>query len=133
MSTTKMPRLTKQRKVILEELRKVDTHPTADEVFAMVRSKLPKISLGTVYRNLEIMSTEGLIQKIDYTGGQKRFDGNPEVHAHVRCVECGRVGDVHHAPHSNLAELAGRTEFTILGCRLDYYGLCPKCAEARSN
>ncbi|MBW2706713.1 MAG: transcriptional repressor, partial [Deltaproteobacteria bacterium] len=48
--------MTRQRQVILEELRKVDTHPSADEVYEMVRKRLPRISLGTVYRNLEILS-----------------------------------------------------------------------------
>jgi len=57
-------RMTRQRRIILEELRKVDSHPTADEVYEMVRRQLPRISLGTVYRNLEILSREGLIQKV---------------------------------------------------------------------
>ena len=56
-------RMTRQRKVILEELCKVDTHPSADEVYALVRKRLPRISLGTVYRNLEILAESGDIQK----------------------------------------------------------------------
>ena len=54
--------MTRQRMIILEELRKVDTHPSADEVYEMVRKRLPRISLGTVYRNLEILSKTGEIQ-----------------------------------------------------------------------
>ncbi|MDP2646297.1 MAG: transcriptional repressor [Desulfobacterales bacterium] len=52
-------RMTAQRKIILEELRKVDTHPCADEVYAMVKKPLPRVSLGTVYRNLEILCRLG--------------------------------------------------------------------------
>ena len=55
--------ITKQRQVILEELKKTASHPTADEVFLMVRQRLPRISLGTVYRNLELLSENGTIQK----------------------------------------------------------------------
>ena len=87
-------RMTKQRQVILEELRKVKTHPTADDMYQMLRKKMPKISLGTVYRNLEILSESGIIQKLDVGGTQKRFDGDISIHSHVRCVDCGRVGDI---------------------------------------
>ena len=65
-------KLTKQRKVILEELRKLKTHPSADEIYNIVRERLPRISLGTVYRNLEILSDAGVILKLDVAGSQKR-------------------------------------------------------------
>ena len=65
-------RLTSQRKIILEELRAVHTHPTADEVYNLVRKKMPRISLGTVYRNLEVLSTLGLVRKLENTTRQKR-------------------------------------------------------------
>jgi Fur family ferric uptake transcriptional regulator len=67
--------MTRQRKVILEELRNVDTHPSADEIYEMVRKRLPHISLGTVYRNLEILSETGAIQKLELGCAQKKFDG----------------------------------------------------------
>ena len=57
--------MTRQRQIILEELRKVVTHPSADEVYEMVRKRLPRISLGTIYRNLEILSENGDIQKLE--------------------------------------------------------------------
>ena len=59
----KTMRLTNQRQVILEELRKVKTHPTAGELYDMVRVRLPRIGLGTVYRNLELLSSSGIIKK----------------------------------------------------------------------
>ena len=55
-------RITKQRQVILEELRKLNTHPSADEIYKVVRRRLPRISLGTVYRNLEVLVQMGEIQ-----------------------------------------------------------------------
>ena len=73
-------RMTQQRQVILEELRNVNTHPSADEIYEMVRKRLPRISLGTVYRNLEILCASGEIQKLEAGGSIKRFDGNPRNH-----------------------------------------------------
>ena len=57
--------MTRQRMVILEELKRVRSHPTADELYGMVRDRLPKVSLATIYRNLDMLAREGIIQKID--------------------------------------------------------------------
>jgi len=85
-------RLTNQRRIILEELKSVTTHPTADEIYGMVRQKMPRISLGTVYRNLEVLSSLGLVRKLENAAGQKRFDGDVSPHHHIRCEVCGKVG-----------------------------------------
>ena len=122
-------RMTQQRKVILEELRKVDTHPSADEVYEMVRKRLPRISLGTVYRNLEILSRSGEIQKLEIGCNLKRFDGIAENHYHIRCLHCDRVID---APEGfDVAvnhELVNPNGFKILGHRLEFIGICPECS-----
>ena len=126
-------RMTRQRKVILEELQKVDTHPSADEVYAMVRHRLPRISLGTVYRNLEILSESGVIQKLEPGCSLKRFDGNPSDHTHIRCVSCDRVVDAAMTPDLEIDfEQVNSTDFKIIGHRLEFFGLCPQCAE-KSN
>lgn len=123
--------MTRQRKLILEELRKVDTHPSADEIYEMVRRHLPRISLGTVYRNLEVLSELGKIQKLELSGSLKRFDGNPIKHYHIRCLRCNRVDDAPIAPLNQLEnELYGATVFEIIGHNLEFTGLCPKCSEA---
>ena len=87
-------RLTTQRQIILEELGKVTSHPTASEVYDMVRKRLPRIGLGTVYRNLELMAESGIILKLEVGGTQKRFDATVESHYHIRCSGCGRVDDI---------------------------------------
>jgi len=121
-------RITKQRQIILDELCSVTSHPTADLLYQMVRKRLPKISLGTVYRNLEIMSECGIIQKLDIGGTQKRFDGAPHVHYHVRCSRCGRVDDLDLPPDFNVEKAAAKlTSFKILRHRLEFTGLCPEC------
>ena len=94
MSSEKEHRMTYQRHLILQELVKTKTHPSADEIYTNVRQILPRISLGTVYRNLEVLAQLGYIQKIEFAGNQKRFDGNPENHFHIVCIFCQRVDDI---------------------------------------
>ena len=121
-------RLTKQRQIILESLRSVTSHPTADEVYEMIRKRMPNISLGTVYRNLEILSDKGVIQKLDVGGSKKRFDGKVETHSHLRCTECGRVDDVDfQADHSLEEKVAALTEYKIIKHSLQFIGVCPAC------
>ena len=72
-------RMTRQRMVILEELRKVKTHPTADELYAMVRTRMPRISLGTVYRNLDFLTESKEILKLESAGSIRRFDPPPSA------------------------------------------------------
>lgn len=123
-------RMTKQRRVILEELRKDNIHPTADQLYEMVRKRLPHISLGTVYRNLEILTSLGEIQTLEISGSQKRYDGIPHKHYHIRCVNCDRVDDAPIAPLNRLEdELYGATVYTIMGHRLEFLGLCPACSK----
>jgi Fur family transcriptional regulator, ferric uptake regulator len=121
-------RMTAQRRIILEELKNVRTHPTAGEIYEIVRKRLPRISLGTVYRNLQILSEIGTIQKLEMAGTQKRFDGVVENHYHVRCIRCGRVDDVlmDSTPMINEA-LAEASDYEILWHRLEFVGLCPQC------
>ncbi len=121
-------RLTKQRKIILEKLKSTTTHPTAVEVYDEVRKELPNISLGTVYRNLETLSQQGLIQKLESCGDQKRFDGMAEPHLHVICTQCGRVRDVPEHFHLDLDRLTqANTDYKITGVRLELLGICPEC------
>ena len=121
-------RMTNQRQVILEEIQKVNTHPTADEVYEMVRRRLPRISLGTVYRNLEILSTRGLIQKVGPLSSQMRFDGITKNHYHLRCIYCGKVED---APIETVDKLENaireKSDYSIIGHKLEFIGICPEC------
>lgn len=127
-------RMTNQRQVILEEIRKVNIHPTADDVYEMVRKRLPRISLGTVYRNLEILSTCGLIQKIGPVSSQMRFDGITKNHYHLRCIYCGKVED---APIETVDKLENaireKSDYSIIGHKLEFIGICPRCEEKRKS
>lgn len=121
-------RMTNQRQVILEEIQKVNTHPTADEVYEIVRKRLPRISLGTVYRNLEILSTCGLIQKIGPLSNQMRFDGSTKKHYHIRCIHCGGVEDAPIDQTENLENaIREKSNYSIIDHKLEFIGICPKC------
>ena len=126
-------RMTRQRAIILEELRRVDTHPTADELYDIVRQRLQRISLGTVYRNLDLLAEQGEILKIESAGSSKRFDGNISFHQHVRCQKCGRVADIMppmSVPDTRHIMLPG---FTITAARLEFDGLCGVCVPLGSG
>jgi Fur family ferric uptake transcriptional regulator len=128
-------RKTEQRTVILEELRLCRNHPGADEVYLRVRERLPHISLGTVYRNLELMASRGMIRRLDTSSGQKRFDPITEQHCHFRCNACGNIEDIPFAVE--FPQLDPRhpwvQERKILGARPEYFGLCPACLDSSEN
>jgi Fe2+ or Zn2+ uptake regulation protein len=127
-------RMTRQRQLILDEIRKLKTHPTADEMYQILREKMPRISLGTVYRNLETLSKTGFLRKIDVGGTQKRFDGDISEHYHVRCMNCSRVDDLFIDYDMSLAKKAKRaTDFEILRHNIEFVGLCPPCKKEQSK
>ena len=128
-------RMTKQRALILEELRSTISHPTADEIYTMVRARLPHISLGTVYRNLELLAESEQVLKLEYAGFQKRFDGNIEPHAHVRCERCGKVADVMGAvPHAEIPSgINVPPGFKVTSARVEFFGVCRECQQESAN
>ena len=132
MSLEKKYRMTRQRMVILNELRKVSSHPTADKVYDMVRKTLPRISLGTVYRNLEILSEMGLISKLEIDANQKRFDGNIKKHYHIRCINCNRVYDIN--PETVKIDYSPDNPegCKIIDCSFHFIGLCEDCIKNNS-
>ncbi|MHB9028556.1 MAG: Fur family transcriptional regulator [Candidatus Latescibacterota bacterium] len=128
MSSNAAFRMTSQRQVILRELRKVNTHPTADEIYILVRIALPHISLGTVYRNLEILSEMGFVQKLECAGNQRRYDGNPDKHHHIRCLGCGRVSDVEPGVVTHFSFSPEKIPgFQVLDARFLFIGVCESC------
>ena len=121
-------RRTRQRDVILAELRRLSSHPTASDLFQTVRRHLPRVSLGTVYRNLDQLAEAGVIRKLQTGSGSTRFDGNIQPHYHVRCQKCGRVDDLHDAPADTVRDgITNLSGYEILGHRLEFIGLCPEC------
>jgi len=126
--------MTPQRLAVLEALRSVSCHPTADELFDSVRRRLPRVSLATVYRNLELLARMGLATAISVPGMPRRFDGDTREHLHVRCERCGRIADAHLRGAVPLPEpprtVAG---FGVRGWHLELVGLCPACRRSSAR
>jgi Fe2+ or Zn2+ uptake regulation protein len=123
-----LSRQTRQRELILDVVRSTMDHPTADWVYRQARRRLPRISLGTVYRNLKRLAALGIIREIHTGGHPARFDGNTGRHYHIRCLGCGRVNDLPMSVDRRFEEEAGRAmNYQVLGHQLEVQGLCPLC------
>jgi Fur family peroxide stress response transcriptional regulator len=129
MTTTKFSR---QRESIKTYLAQTKEHPTADTIYMHIRNIYPNISLGTVYRNLNLLADQGEIMKISQCGSSDRFDGNPNPHYHFLCMKCGCVQDLEVKPesleHINLIASTG-FDGEIEGHTSIFYGKCAKCKE----
>jgi Fur family ferric uptake transcriptional regulator len=127
LKVDKPQRRSHQRDIIESELKKVTSHPTAAELYQIVREILPKVSLGTVYRNLEQLTQDGSIRKLT-NGASVRYDGNTEFHNHVRCTLCEAVADVRELPDELLSiNQEMLTGYKIIGCNVEFLGVCPAC------
>ena len=122
-------RMTNQREIILQELQKSKKHMTADELYSRVRKVMPRISLATVYRNLETLSDAGIIAKLEISGRQKRFDYDVEAHDHIYCVQCHRVDNIRFERDLiGDASVASLPEgYKVTGYRVEFVGICPPC------
>lgn len=126
----------KQRQLVLESIRLLGNHPTADEVYAHVRREIPNISLGTVYRNLKCLEETGCIRRVPLTNGPDRFDHRLEDHFHLFCQQCGRVFDFFPAgtPGNSLTlsnplreQIFQQTHFQAASWNMIIEGVCAQC------
>jgi Fur family transcriptional regulator, peroxide stress response regulator len=123
-------RYTRQRAAVYDYLRAARCHPTAEEVFAAVRSKIPKISLATVYKALEAMVDSQLANKLTSSDGPARYDLHNSEHYHLRCLTTGRVFDLPtpYDPHliekldPGLLDELRKQRFQVTGYRLEVLG-----------
>jgi Fe2+ or Zn2+ uptake regulation protein len=123
-------RMSRQREAILRVVRDTDCHPTADWVYSEVKRIIPGISLGTVYRNLRLLSESGHVLMCDSGGGVMRYDGCTTAHYHFRCDRCGEVIDVDEpVDHELDRRVAQRTGLAVRCHVLEFRGLCPRCRE----
>lgn len=120
-------RMTEQRKVVLEELSGVTTHPRAEELYRIVRKRLPEISFGTVYRNLRTLIDLGLVQELKFGEDFSRFDANVSPHQHFSCMKCKKIYDLMFTNPGLDKKVSQKTGFKVLYSRVEFYGLCSNC------
>ncbi len=124
-------RMTSQRRAVLEVLNDTLDHPTADEVYLRVRDKLPRVSLATVYRNLDVLAELGQVKVIEFPGRPRRYDAMTDPHYHIVCVECGKVEDVHLSQLPDLGAMVAKTgAYEVLAARLEFEGRCSECRKS---
>lgn len=127
-------RMTNQREIILRELQNSKQHLTADELYDIVKKMMPRISLATVYRNLEILSEAGIIGKLEISGRQKRFDYDPSGHDHIYCAVCHRVDNLDISGKTiEPEEIRAVKGYSVTGYRLEIIGICPECQAVEEN
>ena len=118
----------RQRELIHRIVLENPIHPTADEVYALARAQEANISLGTVYRNLNLLAQTGVIRKIGLSGMPDRFDGRMDAHTHLLCEKCGRLYDVDLPSLGALEEeLLSLPGITVTGVLLTLTGICQVC------
>ena len=118
-----------QREAIHELVRESRSHPTAEEIFARLKHQYPRLSIGTVYRNLHILAAQGELLELQFGTGSDRFDGRLEPHYHLVCRRCGDIVDVEMDVHPELvAEArASARDFQVESHTVAFYGLCRNC------
>ena len=127
-------RTSRQREAILRVLRSTVCHPTADWVYGEVRREIPGISLGTVYRNLRLLTETGEVRSYESIGGVSRYDGCTAAHYHFRCERCGALIDVEEPVDQDLdRRVAVRTGLHIRCHVLEFRGLCGACQRAEKT
>ena len=121
----KEQRFSQQRERIYEAVRASMEHPSAQMVYDVLRQEMPRLSLGTVYRNLHQMAREGRLRELE--GPVARFDAVLPPHTHIRCVRCGQVADLAVPYDPSLDREAGGSGWEVNGHDLVFSGLCPAC------
>jgi Fur family peroxide stress response transcriptional regulator len=121
-------RQTQQREAVLDYLSQVHNHPTAEDVFLAVKRKLPKISLATVYKNLEALVESNVASKLTYGDGSARYDIRTDHHYHTRCLNCGKVSDLEAQQSAPwLERIKPGQHFKVVDYRLEVLGYCRDC------
>ena len=121
-------RSTKQRAMILEVLKGTKTHPTAGWIYEQVKEQYSNISLGTIYRNLNLLKDTGIIKELKFGKNTARYDANFEHHHHIFCLECGRLEDISCTVHPDLTEtVEAENGYKIISHQLEFSGICPDC------
>jgi len=130
-------RYSRQREMVLQAVIGNQEHPTADQIYKIVRKRDPKISLGTVYRNLNQLSEVGELLRIPVSDGKDRFDYNQRSHYHLKCTKCGAFTDLPQGVNNSidllLADIKDQTGMNVNPERIQLEGLCKTCSQMKET
>lgn len=123
------PKQFRKRNAILAGLQQSKAHPSAEELFTALKSQIPDLSMGTVYRNLNLFKQQGLAISVATVSGVERFDGNTEPHVHFICTGCDAVLDLEEmqVPEALCEAAAACCGGRVDACQLSFTGLCREC------
>lgn len=128
MATT---RITTQRQAVYNLVKSQDGHVTAEQIYQSIRKQQPRVSLATVYRNLEKLSEAELIHKVTINGVYY-FEAANQPHYHAVCLSCGKITNLDTPPATDIEDYFTRlTDYKLTGHELVLYGLCPQCQRKR--
>ena len=125
-----MMKMTPQRMAIMKYLDGNMTHPSASDIYDALHDEFPTMSLATVYNTMEFLKGQGMVVELSIDPAKKRFDPNTGPHHHLICIYCKNIVDVFIDFPIQLSE-EEKYGFEILGNRVDFYGICGKCAAAK--
>lgn len=122
-------KVTPQRAAVYEAIASLDTHPSADEVYRIVKKKLSHISFDTVNRTLLTFAEHGIIEILESISGVRRFEPNLGQHHHLQCVRCGKIIDFEYQGYNDLPVPDHvQEEFTVVKKRVCLTGFCGECS-----
>jgi len=123
--------LTSQRRAVLEALREARGHPSAEDVYLIVKKRNPRVALGTVYQALSVLEEIGVIGSKHWSESPTRYDLNLEPHLDIRCAACGVVSEIPGVELGDLEEsIRHNTPYEVTRTTLVVEGLCPSCRGA---
>lgn len=128
-------RQTRQRTIVFELVASTPIHPTADWVYTHARRRLPRISMGTIYRNLQVLEREGRIRAIESSSRSTRYDADLSEHDHFLCGHCGGIFDIERRDDAEPGAARGLRGkgFNVTGHRLELHGSCPGCSRKQAT
>ena len=117
-----------QRQLVSRIIESSRDHPTAQSVFEQAREQMPSISLGTVYRNLQLLVDQGLLLERKIGNRPARYEGQRQRHYHICCVECGALEDLS-VPYQEILDrrVQRMVRYQLQEHRMEFYGICPRC------
>ena len=122
-------RHSRQRERILELLQSTQSHPTANWLYGRLRKEFPRLSMGTVYRNIGILIEQGRLSRIAFGSTFDRLDANMKPHYHFLCEQCDSILDLDLPVDESIDGWIGKNQgFVVHHHELEFHGLCPKCA-----